>query len=77
MLTCLAWQFSTHDEAAALGQYSPRIGEQVLSSKPAAPEKSKIHFMAPTQYLNAISKCAKELEIEVCVPSLSQIFGHL
>lgn len=64
VLTRHCGQLTTNEEAA-LGQYSPRLGEKAPSLKPAAPEESKIHLMAPTQYLGALSKCAVELETQV------------
>ena len=56
---------TTAAEKQALGEYSPRVGEEVPPLKHAAPEKSKVHLMGPTQYLSALGKCADELETQV------------
>jgi hypothetical protein len=56
---------TTAAEEQALGEYSPRVGDEAPPLKHASPEKSKVHLMGPTQYLSALGKCAAELETQV------------
>ena len=59
-------------ETEALGEYSPRIGEEAPHLKKTG-AKSKIHLMGPTQYLSALSKCSTELQTHVSLGARSSI----